>query len=535
MTVQRLDKRHAIFNILEVKMCSIEEYLGENARKWPDRAAVVCGGRNLNYADLDRESDCLADSLRALGIKKNDRLAMLMQNCIDWLLLWYACQKLGAVAVPLHTKLLESELVNTLSLAEARALFFSPEFAEKALFAKEKCLRTLLLVQTGSEAPAGCLAMEALPSEPKTAREKLYGEDGGVILFTSGTTGVSKGVPRNREILAEYARQLGAEARVGDSPPVMLTPAPLYHAAGLCCVVKTLVLGGTLVLTMGFDPEEICQLIETMHATQLALVPPRLYQRLRESGAAGKYDLGSVRLVHLTAGRTSEECVQDIFAMFPNTSLRTTWGSTETSNVTVAILSRKQLEKKPGLIHTVGQVNSVAEIKLVDAEGHVLSRSGVGEAYVRSPLVFHGYLNAPEQTKRCFDNGWFKTEDIVRCDEDGYYYLMGRKRDIIKTGGENVYAQEVEHVIMSHPAVKDCAVVGIPDHRFEEAVAAAIVLKPGAALGAQELMGFCKRYMPSYKKPRYWAVMDRLPENELGKVQKNILRHEASALFSRIC
>lgn len=518
------------------------ELLIHNAKYHPDRTAVISGERSLSYKELNDAANRLAAAFARLGIKKGDRLAMLVKSGVDWLVIWQACHKLGVCVVLIHSRLLVGELVRTIRAAEADVLVYSGDYADKAVDITENCpdIRFVIGCVGGCANDLASLPehyeLESLMSAESAGerQQELEGDCPAVILFTSGTTGLSKGVVRSQQMMYDYARTLAADNFNGGKSDVLLTSAPLYHAAGLCCVVKMGALAGTVALLNKFIPENICRCIQTHRVTQLALVPPTTYQRLRQSPVVAEYDLSSVELVHLTAGKTTRECYEDICALFPNTAFRSSWGSTETSNVTCAILSRQQLRERPELLRTVGRINSVAEIKLVNEQGETVPDGCDGEAYVRSPLVFSSYLDAPELCREAFSNGWFRTEDIMRRDAEGYYYLMDRKRDMVKTGGENVYVQEVERVIVRHPAVSACAVIGVPDPQLGEAIAAALVLKPGAQIEAGEFVAFVKRFLPSYKKPRYWAILDRLPENDIGKVMKTTLRHQAAELFTKI-
>jgi acyl-CoA synthetase (AMP-forming)/AMP-acid ligase II len=514
----------------------IGEILRQNAAKMPDQVAVIGSDALLTYAQLNEKSDRLANSLKRMGIGHGDNVALLMKSSAMWLVSWYACQKLGAAAVLLHSRLLPDELTRMTKTSGASVLIYSPEYQSKAASIAEKSEEVKLVITSGqSEQPEYRSLSDLIDQGSAEDIENDCAEDAAsTVLFTSGTTGVSKAIVRTQKMMRVYADVIVDDGVSFYGKEIMLTPAPLYHAAGLCCVVKMAKLAGTLVLEDCFCPDQICRQIERYRATQIALVPPRSYQRLKAANETQKCDFSSIRLAHITANHASRECMEDILTIFPNASLRLTWGSTEAANVTMSILTREQLRACPKLFNTVGRVNSVSEVRLVGEDGYEVSEGDVGEAWVRSPLVFGGYVNAPERNAECFRGDWFDTEDLMYRDSEGFYYMVGRKRDMIKTGGENVYAQEVEKVIRSHPAVSDCAVVAVPDAKYDEAVGAAVVLRPGCTLDGHELVEYCKKYLPSYKKPKYLAIMDKLPENSLGKVLKNVLRRDYKELFEKI-
>lgn len=521
-------------------MVNFGYFLLRNADCFPDRTAVVCEDRELTYSQLNAECNRLANALKLKGLRRGDRLALLMKSSTEWLVVWYACQKLGVAVLPLHARLMAGELVRTIDTAGCSCLVFGSEFAGQTESILQSCrgLRlSICCLRQGDPRPDCADALfEELVSEadPGEAQEELRPEDESVILFTSGTTGVSKGVLRTQQMVRDHALVLAIANEPSETPEAILTPAPLYHTAGLFCILKSAALAATLILVSSFDPEKICRQIESRKATEVLMLPPISYQRLYQSEAARKYDLSSVRLALVTAGKCTKACIDDIFEMFPNCKLRPSWGSTEVCSATGCNLSRQQLLERPELMSTVGRLNALVEVRIVDETGAQVPVGVPGEALVRSPLVFKGYLGREDEQDDIFVDGWFRTEDIMRVDADGYYYLVDRKRDIVKTGGENVYAQEIERVLQSHPAVMDSAVVGVPDPRFGEAIAAAIVLNPGAELSADELLDFCAANLASYKKPRYWALLDSLPENSVGKVQKNVLRENAAKIFTRI-
>jgi acyl-CoA synthetase (AMP-forming)/AMP-acid ligase II len=509
------------------------EFLGEllagNAEKFPNRTAAIHGDNTMTYRQLNYEADRLANSMRRIGLKKGDRAAMLMKSGIEWLLAFYACQKLGVGLALIHLRLLPEEMLRMVALTGADTLICSAEYLPQARYIAEHSGTNVRMIAQGEKenSPDGAYSFEELMrgKDCSDAQEDITGDDESIILFTSGTTSLAKGVVRTHRMMSSYASVLTAEESPGVDD-IMLTPAPLYHATGICCVIKMLARAGTIILLDRFDCEEICLQVQKYHAAQIALVPPTSYRRLKASGFSEKYDFSSIKLAHVAAGKASQECFEDLFEMFPNAGVRLSWGSTEASNITSLILRREDIKNNRRLLASVGKVNPVSELRLVDDRGNVVEGAGKGEAFVRSPLLFSGYLNAPELTERSFSDGWFDMEDIMYRDEEGYYYLLDRKRDIIKTGGENVYAQEVEQDLLKNPAISECAVIGVPDKKYGEAIAAAIVLKDNCTLNGRDFIAFCRKVMPSFKKPKYWAFMTSLPKNDVGKVKKTLLRDQ---------
>ena len=520
------------------------QYLLNNAKLYPDRPALITEGHVLSYNQLNEESNRLANSLASLGLGKGDRLAIYIRSGVEWILIWYACQKLGIAVVPLHLRLMVDEIARAVNLAEASALIYDANYEENAERIQRECSSVKQFIRIGTpeetsvagKSVNGALPWENLPGTDYTeAQIELDGSMPAVILFTSGTTGIPKAVLRTQQMVCSHSAVLADDSIVSGQANIMLTPAPLYHTAGLFCIFKMAALGGTLILVDGFNCIKICSLIERYKASEILLVPPVSYQRLFQSESAKKSDLSSIKLALLTAGKCTDECLNEIFKMFPNCMVRPSWGSTEVCSATGANLSRTELEANPRLKRTVGKANRLTQIRLVDEQGNDVPTGSDGEALVKSCLVFSGYLGNPELTEKSFSDGWFKTGDIMRRDSDGYYYIMHRKKDMIKSGGENIYAQEVERVIQKYPPILDCAVIGIPDERFDEAVAAAVTLRKGCTLNVDDFFEFCRQNLSDFKKPRYLAVMDFLPTNDVGKIQKSVLRKNAGELFKRIC
>ncbi len=517
-------------------MFQVDYFLTRNATCYPDKLAIASANGSLTWKELDEQTTWLAQALQGEGVKKGTRAAVLWHNSIEWALIWYACQRIGAVPMPLNTRLLPGEIAHQMRLADCTVLFCAARFIAMAQnIAAEYTFDLLVLEQkTGGSADLieGAISWDELLSRGslELPMVDIEEDDGAVILFTSGTTGEPKGVLRTQRMVRDHALVL-AMGDAGSSDEIMLTASPLYHTAGLLCMLKMAALGGTLVLAERLDPPVVLALIEQYRATQVMLVPPVVYGRLAAYERWRDFDLSSVRQVLMSAGRCDLGYARIAFMLFPEARLRFSWGSTEACSLTGVALSQDEIEDDPELVCTVGFVNSLVEIRLVDEKGADVPRGSVGEAIVRSPMVFKGYLGGSSDDA-FVDGCWHRTGDMLKQDERGLYFLVDRKKDIIKTGGENVYALEVERVLLQHPAIEDCAVVGVRDERFEEGIAAAIKLAPHASLEAGELRTFFEGRLPGFKKPRYWAIVDELPTNSVGKVQKGTLRAQGRSLFS---
>lgn len=523
-------------------MLNVGQLLLNNARNYPEKTAIISKKRSLSYYGLNQESNYIANALKKRGICKGDIVAILMKNSVEWCVAWFACLKLGAVFVPLHVRLRSEELLRVMELAKCNALIFGASFEEKAA---EICrqygdLRVVVCAgQCETNKVKHAIAWSTLVEEQdgKEAQVQIHNNDPGVLLFTSGTTGNPKGVMRTHEMLTLHGISLALRNNHGWSDDVMMSTAPLYHIGGLQGFLKMVVLGGTYITLERIDPEEVFHMIEIWGVTQLQMLPPVTYERLYKYDGWRQTNRSSVWEVCISAGKCTDAYIQHVFEMFPNCHLRPSWGSTETCSVTCMQLSQTEYRENPNLVNTVGTIMPLTEVRIIDEAGQDVTSGESGEAIVRSPMVFQGYIGHKEADDEDLfvDGEWFRTGDIMRIDpETGRYYFLDRKKDVIKTGGENVFALEIECAIQEHPAIQECAVVGVPDERFGEAIAAAVVLKPGKRITGTELAEFCKTKLPSFKKPRYMAVLDGLPVNDIGKTAKPVLREQAETLFEAI-
>jgi acyl-CoA synthetase (AMP-forming)/AMP-acid ligase II len=342
------------------------------------------------------------------------------------------------------------------------------------------------------------------------------------IQYTGGSSGIPKGAARTHLAdLIEIDGILDSNGLGDDPDNIVLIQCPLEHHGGHSWFTITFATGATLMIFDVFDADRILEQIERHHVTYMILLPPSTYLRLLSCPSLGKYDLSSVRLVQSSAGGTTKEVVQKIYEAFPQAILNYGWGQSESGLGTSLVITREMLSSNSSLMHSIGKPTKNLEIRIVDDEGNDLSAGKLGEALVRSPAVMNGYYGQDELTATVFtDDGWLHTGDMMEMDEDGYLFLRSRKKDIIKSGGENVFVAEVEKTIHSHPAVADCIVFGTSDAVLGEAVAAVVQLRPDQTLTASELRTYCKRFISSFKKPRYVHFVNTLGRDDAGKVRK---------------
>ena len=507
-------------------------FLIRNSNVHPDRLALVFGEKEYTWRELNTAVNRLANSLMKIGVRRGNRVAYMLNNSAEVVLTFLALQKIGACALAINTHFLAGEISRIFNVVDCMTCIFDPEYADTICEAAEKYGRIENLIVRGP-ASASQYSLFSLieDGEEEEAQADLTADDESIIILTSGTTGTAKAALRTQSIMREYGLMLAIENDNFHRPEVAMTHSPFFHTACLSILVKMMALCGTFVLTRRVEPENLFHLIEKYRVTQTLMVPPLHYMRLYDSMLWKTYDTSSLREAQFTGGKCSVDYVKKICEMFPNANLRPSYGSTETCAACSAVMSREHLLNNLEHIKSVGRINANCELRLVDESGNDVPVGEVGEALVRSPMLFKGYLKNEELNKKVFENGWFHTEDLMKCDHQGFYYLVDRKKDMVKTGGENVYAQELEDVLRNHPAIFDCAVIGVEDARFGEAVAAAIILNKDMTLSDDELIAYCKNNLPSYKKPRYVAYVDELPHNVTGKIQKSVLRENADTLF----
>jgi acyl-CoA synthetase (AMP-forming)/AMP-acid ligase II len=509
-------------NVAETFLASVTAY--------PDKPALIFKDVSLTYAELNTKVNRIAAVLtQDFGVRSGDKIAFLLPNSTTIIEVYYAVQKIGAVAVPLNFRYNAQEIRYLLESSDALLLIFSGCFEDKVAECKARLSSEVHMITVG-EKLAWAPSLEAACLEKSGAEpEWLYdGEALARIQFTGGSTGAPKGAARTHHAdLVEFAAILDSNGLDKDPDNVVLIQCPLEHHGGHSWFTTALAAGTTVIICDSFDPENILKTIENHKVSYMILLPPSTYLRLFACPTIGDYDLSSVRLAQSSAGGTTKEIIEEIYRHFPNALVNYGWGQSESGlGITLAITKELLAEDSP-LLSSIGRPMKFAEAKIVDENDDPLPDGEVGEALIRSEASMQGYYKQDELTQTMFtSDGWLRTGDLMVRDEQGYYYLKARKKEMIKSGGENVFASDVERALCLHPAVRDCVVFGTEDAVLGEAVAAVVELEKGASLTTEELQSHCKQQIASYKKPRYVLFVESLGRSDAGKINKQKLLDE---------
>jgi long-chain acyl-CoA synthetase len=499
---------------------NITYLLDRQARLAPGRTAMLLeDGGARSWAETRARVDRLAGGLRDLGIAKGDRIAILALNGPHYLEASWAAARLGAILQTMNMRLAPPELAYQVADAAPRLMLVSPELADLA----EAAAPELRKLGVGRASGPGTVEDLIAAAEPIAAMGKTAPDDPLAIFYTSGTTGTPKGVLiTHRNILANSAFLLPAIGYAADD--VTLHAAPMFHVSDFCASFAQLLAGGRHAFLPRFAPDALPEAVERYKATNLILIPAMINALVRHP-AVGQHDLSSWRLLFYGGAPISEDLLKRCFNQLP-CGLAQGYGQTEATH-TICVLSeddhRRALEE-PHLLRSCGQPLVGVELRITDEEGADLPPGAVGEVTVRAANVMRGYWNQPQATAETVRGGWLHTGDLGRLDEEGYLTLVDRKKDMIVSGGENVYSAEVENALESHPAVLEAAAIAVPDEAMGERVHAVVVLAKGMAASDDELQAHCRRLIAGFKLPRSFDFADALPRTAAGKVRKAELR-----------
>jgi long-chain acyl-CoA synthetase len=493
-------------------MGNLAENLSASARRDPERTALKLDELVLSYAALDDASARAASLLRERGIEPGDRVGLMLPNVPHFAIAYYGVLRAGATVVPMNVLFKRREVAHMLADSEAKVLMAWHGFAEEAQLGAAETEAECMVIAPGEFEQ---LLAGVPPLAEVAGRDP---SDTAVILYTSGTTGTPKGAELTHANLGRNAEIAQRRLFRLDAQSVILGSLPLFHSFGQTCALNTAFLAGASVtLLPRFDAAKALEIIERDSVTVFMGVPT-MYNALLNHPERERFDVCSLQLCVSGGASLPVELLHGFEQAFGCTILEG-YGLSETSPI--ASFNHPDLERKPG---SIGTPIEGVEMKLVDPTGEDVPPGEVGEIVIRGHNVMKGYWRKPEATAEAISaEGWFASGDLGRIDEDGYFFIVDRKKDMIIRGGYNVYPREIEEVLYSHPAVREAAVVGVPHAELGEEVAAAVALKPGADATEEELRDFVKEQVAAYKYPRLVWFVDELPKTATGKILKREL------------
>jgi acyl-CoA synthetase (AMP-forming)/AMP-acid ligase II len=507
---------------------NLGQVLKVNARKFPNKVAVKDAHRAFTYPELNRRVNRVANSLTGMGLKKGDKLAVVMENSIEMIELFLATAKTGIAMVPINFRLVGPEIEYIVNNSDAKLLVVHDQFVKNVDPVKSKLTNIDAGRFFGAGEPAeGYRPYEELVEGGDEAEpvSDVSPKDPWILIYTSGTTGRPKGVVRSHESHTAYylinAIEFGFNAN-----DTCMNVMPLCHINSIFFTFTFTYLGGTAYIhpAQSFRAEEILKIVEREKITFISLIPTHYNLILNVAEEAKRFDRSSIRKLLCSSAPVRKEMKLAIMDFFPGVQLYEAYGSTEAGMVTV--LKPEDQMRKLGSIGC--EVVGSDFVRLLGPEGNDAAQGEVGELYSRSPMLFNEYYKMPEKTDSAFNGGWFSAGDMARMDEDGYFEIVDRKDNMIITGGEHVYPSEVEAVVAGHPDVFDVAVIGLPDPKWGEKVAAVVIPRESAkgSLTEKDIVDLCREKMAGYKRPKeiIFIDSDEMPRTPTGKILHRILR-----------
>ncbi|MFN3524288.1 MAG: class I adenylate-forming enzyme family protein [Phenylobacterium sp.] len=503
-----------------------------------DRPYLVYQDERITYAEAHAKVASIANWLVSKGVGHGDRVAIAMRNYPEWLLIYWACVSIGVAAVGMNAWWTAEEMDYALSDSKPKVLFADAERLARVA-EKPQMAQGMTVVAVRADPPVGAVAWSEVVAQGGTMPDaQIDPDDDACIFYTSGTTGHPKGAQLTHRgcvanlfnmLFSGQAQGLATQRATGVAPPdpatapppAALLTTPLFHVtANNCGAYLVTAAGGKIVLMYRWDAGEALKLIEREKVSAMSGVPVMARELIGHPDFATT-DTSS--LVSLGGGgaQLQPDLVAKIDSSVATARPNTGYGMTETCGIITSVSGDFFVDKPD----SAGPAMPTFEIKCVDDEGRTLPRGEVGELWVKGSPVIKGYINRPEATAQSITDGWLHTGDVARIDEDGFIFIVDRKKDMVLRGGENIYCAEVESCIFRHPAVAECCVFGVPDPRLGEEVGAAVVLKPGQSLTEEELRAHCASLIAKHKIPRFiWFMEESLPRNASGKFLKRELR-----------
>ena len=484
--------------------------------------------REITWNVFNEKANRFANMLLSRGVKKGDKVAILMYNCLEWLPIYFGILKTGALAVPFNFRYSAEEIEYCADLAEVQVLVFGPEFIGRIESVAEKLSKGRLLIYVGDNCPTFAESYRELSADCSSAPPQVLitDDDDGAIYFSSGTTGFPKAILHKHRSLTQAAEMEQKHHDIQHDDTFLCIP-PLYHTGAKFHWMGSLFAGSKAVLLKGTSPEIILKAVSDEQCTIVWLLVPWAQDILdaldRGDIKLSDYKLDQWKLMHIGAQPVPPSLIRRWKEYFPHHKYDTNYGLSESTGPGCVHLGMENIDK----VGAIGIPGYRWEVKVVDEQGNAVPQGEVGELCVKGPGVMTCYYNNPEATAEVLKDGWLYTGDMAMQDADGFYFLVDRKKDVVVSGGENIYPVQIEDFLRTNDKIKDVAVIGLPDKRLGEICGAVIELKPGAVCDEAEIDDFCLA-LPRYKRPRK-IIFAEIPRNATGKIEKPVLRKRYGA------
>ncbi|MGE0388373.1 MAG: class I adenylate-forming enzyme family protein [Gammaproteobacteria bacterium] len=507
-------------------MQTIREQWDFSARTLGRETAFVCGDRRVGHAPHAARARRLGSALHGLGMRSQDRVSILAMNCLEFLEIYAACEIAGFIAATVNFRLAAPEVEYVVNDAAPRVLIFERQYADMIGAIRDRLRGVAHFVCIGPDAPDWSTGYEALLSSGDPAGAPLpppLPSDVAYLIYTSGTTGRPKGCMLDHRAQALQSR-LVAEVLAMSATSRTLLNMPLFHVGAKSLQLAQLRAGGQVHLQRAFDPQAVLATVQAERITHLHLAPT-MVQQIIEHPAVQRYDLSTVRTICYSAApmpapvlRRGLELLGPVFVQL--------WGQTEGAGTVLSAAAHRPDgdETDQRRLVSIGHIFPETQVRIVDDEDRDLPPGTPGEMLIQGPIMMRGYWNNSAATVETLRGGWLHSGDVCTMDAAGFLYLVDRKKDVIISGGENIYSREVEEAVVRMEGVAECAVIGLPHARWGEAVCAVVVRRPGADLSPESVVAHCRTLIAGYKRPRFVAFADALPRLPSGKVSKVELR-----------
>lgn len=529
MPITELLERNARIYGNDVALVEVNPEITEVRRiTWKDYELIepdplCCYRREITWKVFDEKANRFANLLLQRGVKKGDKVGILLMNCLEWLPIYFGILKTGALAVPLNFRYSASEIKYCLELAEVDVLLFGPEFIGRIEEIADEISRNRLIFYVGEGCPSFAEHYDGLVANCASSAPdiKITDDDDAAIYFSSGTTGFPKAILHKHRSLVHSAKvEQNHHGQTKDD--IFLCIPPLYHTGAKMHWFGSLYSGSKAVLLKGVKPKSILETVSNEGCTIVWLLVPWAQDILDAIDIneinIEDYQLSQWRLMHIGAQPVPPSLIARWKKIFPNHQYDTNYGLSESIGPGCVHLGVENIHK----VGAIGKAGFGWEVKIADENGNAVKRGEVGELYVKGPGVMTCYYHDEKATSETLKDGWLLTGDMAQEDEDGFIYLVDRKKDVIISGGENLYPVQIEDFLRAHPSIKDVAVIGLPDKRLGEIAAAIISVKEGCECSEDDINTYCQK-LPRYKRPHKIIFAD-VPRNPTGKIEKPKLR-----------